>query len=86
MVKLNKATLKKEQDLIQTYYDKIEELKNKQKERENQFFMKVGKLVMSKLDNDIDEVEVFAEWLNVYLDSKQSENEYSIDEVESDGN
>lgn len=85
MVKLNKATLKKEQDLIQTYYDKIEELKNKQKERENQFFMKVGKLVMSKLDNDIDEVEVFAEWLNVYLDSKQSENEYSTDEVESDG-
>ena len=86
MVKLNKATLKKEQDLIQTYYDKIEELKNKQKERENQFFMKVGKLVMSKLDNDIDEVEVFAEWLNVYLDSKQSENEYSTDAVESDGN
>jgi hypothetical protein len=86
MVKLNKATLKKEQDLIQTYYDKIEELKNKQKERENQFFMKVGKLVMCKLDNDIDEVEVFAEWLNVYLDSKQSENEYSTDEVESDGN
>lgn len=86
MVKLNKATLKKEQDLIQTYYDKIEELKNKQKERENQFFMKVGKLVMYKLDNDIDEVEVFAEWLNVYLDSKQSENEYSTDEVESDGN
>lgn len=86
MVKLNKATLKKEQDLIQTYYDKIEELKNKQKERENQFFMKVGKLVMSKLDNDVDEVDVFAEWLNVYLDSKQSENEYSTDEVESDGN
>ena len=86
MVKLNKATLKKEQDLIQTYYDKIEELKNKQKERENQFFMKVGKLVMSKLDNDIDEVEVFAEWLNVHLDSKQSEKEYSTDEVESDGN
>ena len=86
MVKLNKATLKKEQDLIQTYYDKIEELKNKQKERENQFLMKVGKLVMSKLDNDIDEVEVFAEWLNVYLDSKQSENEHLTDEVESDGN
>lgn len=86
MVKLNKAALKKEQDLIQSYYDKIEELKNKQKERENQFLMKVGKLVMSKLDNDIDEVDVFAEWLNVYLDSKQSENEHSTDEVESDGN
>lgn len=86
MVKLNKAALKKEQDLIQSYYDKIEELKNKQKERENQFLMKVGKLVMSKLDNDIDEVEVFAEWLNVYLDSKQFENEHSTDEVESDGN
>lgn len=86
MVKLNKAALKKEQDLIQSYYDKIEELKNKQKERENQFLMKVGKLVMSKLDNDIDEVEVFAEWLNVYLDSKQSETEHSTDEVESDGN
>lgn len=86
MVKLNKATLKKEQDLIQSYYDKIEELKNKQKERENQFFIKIGKLVMSKLDNDIEEVEDFAEWLNTYLDSKQPENEQSTDEVESDGN
>lgn len=86
MVKLNKATLKKEQDLIQSYYDKIEELKNKQKERENQFFIKVGKLVMSKLDNDVDEVETFSEWLGVYLESKQHDNENSTDEVESDGN
>lgn len=86
MVKLNKATLKKEQDLIQSYYDKIEELKNKQKERENQFFIKVGKLVMSKLDNDVDEVEAFSEWLGVYLESKQSYDEGSTNEVESDGN
>ena len=86
MVKLNKATLKKEQDLIQSYYDKIEELKNKQKERENQFFIKVGKLVMSKLDNDVDEVEAFSEWLVVYLESKQPDEESSTDEVESDGN
>lgn len=86
MVKLNKATLKKEQDLIQSYYDKIEELKNKQKERENQFFIKVGKLVMSKLNDDIDEVEVFSEWLCVYLENKQHDNENSTDEVESDGN
>lgn len=86
MVKLNKATLKKEQDLIQSYYDKIEELKNKQKERENQFFIKVGKLVMSKLDNDVDEVEAFSEWLGVYLENKQHNNENSTDEIESDGN
>ena len=86
MVKLNKATLKKEQDLIQSYYDKIEELKNKQKERENQFFIKVGKLVMSKLNDDIDEVEAFSEWLGVYLENKQAENENSTDEIESDGN
>lgn len=86
MVKLNKAALKKEQDLIQSYYDKIEELKNKRKERENQFFIKVGKLVMSKLNDDIDEVEVFSEWLSVYLENKQAENESSTDEVESDGN
>lgn len=86
MVKLNKATLKKEQDLIQSYYDKIEELKNKQKERENQFFIKVGKLVMSKLNNDVDEVEAFSEWLGVYLESKQHDEESSTDEVESDGN
>lgn len=86
MVKLNKATLKKEQDLIQSYYDKIEELKNKQKERENQFFIKVGKLVMSKLDDDVDEVEAFSEWLGVYLENKQHDNENSTDEVESDGN
>jgi hypothetical protein len=86
MVKLNKATLKKEQDLIQSYYDKIEELKNKQKERENQFFIKVGKLVMSKLDNDVDEVEAFSEWLGVYLEGKQPDDESSTNEVESDGN
>lgn len=86
MVKLNKAALKKEQDLIQSYYDKIEELKNKQKERENQFLMKVGKLVMSKLGYDIDEVEVFSEWLGVYLESKQHDNENSTNDVESDGN
>jgi len=86
MVKLNKATLKKEQDLIQSYYDKIEELKNKQKERENQFFIKVGKLVMSKLNNDVDEVEAFSEWLGVYLEIKQPDEESSTDEVESDGN
>ena len=86
MVKLNKATLKKEQDLIQSYYDKIEELKNKQKERENQFFIKVGKLVMSKLNNDVDEVEAFSEWLGVYLESKRPDEEISTDEVESDGN
>ena len=86
MVKLNKATLKKEQDLIQSYYDKIEELKNKQKERENQFFIKVGKLVMSKLNDDVDEVEAFSEWLGVYLENKQHDNENSTDEVESDGN
>ncbi len=86
MVKLNKATLKKEQDLIQSYYEKIEELKNKRKERENQFFIKVGKLVMSKLDDDIDEVEAFSEWLGVYLENKQHDNENSTDEVESDGN
>ena len=86
MVKLNKATLKKEQDLIQSYYDKIEELKNKQKERENQFFIKVGKLVMSKLNNDVDEVEAFSEWLGVYLESKQHDEESSTDEVESVGN
>lgn len=86
MVKLNKATLKKEQDLIQSYYEKIEELKNKQKERENQFFIKVGKLVMSKLNDDVDEVEAFSEWLGVYLENKQHDNESSTDEVESDGN
>lgn len=86
MVKLNKATLKKEQDLIQSYYEKIEELKNKQKERENQFFIKVGKLVMSKLNYDVDEVEAFSEWLGVYLENKQHDNENSTDEVESDGN
>lgn len=86
MVKLNKATLKKEQDLIQSYYDKIEELKNKRKERENQFFIKVGKLVMSKLNDDVDEVEAFSEWLGVYLENKQHDNQNSTDEVESDGN
>lgn len=41
---------------------------------------------MSKLNNDVDEVEAFSEWLGVYLESKQHDEESSTDEVESVGN
>ena len=88
MAKNNKASLRKEQELIESYYSKIEELKTRQKERENQFAMKVGKLVLSKLNNDIDEIDVFSDWLQVYLDEKEDVQNQTVetkDELESDG-
>lgn len=88
MAKNNKASLKKEQELIESYYSKIEELKTRQKERENQFAMKVGKLVLSKLNNDIDEIDEFSDWLQVYLEEQSDSQNQSVetkDELESDG-
>lgn len=88
MAKNNKASLKKEQELIESYYSKIEELKTRQKERENQFAMKVGKLVLSKLNNDIDEIDEFSDWLQVYLEEQNDSQNQTVetkDELESDG-
>ena len=88
MAKSMKASLKKEQELIESYYSKIEELKARQRDRENQFAMKVGKLVLSKLNNDIDEIDVFSDWLSVYLEEKEDVQNQSVvtkDELESDG-
>lgn len=88
MAKNNKASLKKEQELIESYYSKIEELKTRQKERENQFAMKVGKLVLSKLNNDIDEIDDFSDWLQVYLEEQNDSQNQTVetkDELESDG-
>lgn len=88
MVKNTKSSLKKEQELIESYYSKIEELKARQKDRENQFAMKVGKLVLSKLNNDIDEIDVFSDWLGVYLEEKKDVQNRTVetkDELESDG-
>lgn len=88
MAKNNKASLKKEQELIESYYSKIEELKTRQKERENQFAMKVGKFVLSKLNNDIDEIDEFSDWLQVYLEEQNDSQNQSVetkDELESDG-
>ena len=88
MAKNTKSSLKKEQELIESYYSKIEELKSRQKERENQFAMRVGKLVLSKLNNDIDEIDVFTEWLGVYLAEKEDVQNQSVvkkDDLESDG-
>lgn len=87
MAKNNKASLKKEQELIESYYSKIEELKTRQKERENQFAMKVGKLVLSKLNNDIDEIDEFSDWLQVYLEEQNDSQNQSVetkDELESE--
>ncbi len=88
MAKNNKSSLKKEQELIESYYSKIEELKTRQKDRENQFAMKVGKLVLSKLNNDIDEIDEFSDWLQVYLEEQNDSQNQSVetkDELESDG-
>lgn len=50
--------------------------------------MRVGKLVLSKLNNDIDEIDVFTEWLGVYLAEKEDVQNQSVvkkDDLESDG-
>ena len=73
MAKNNKASLRKEQELIESYYSKIEELKARQKDRENK---------------DIDEIDVFSDGLLVYLDEKddvQNQTVETKDELESDG-
>ena len=50
--------------------------------------MKVGKLVLSKLNNDIDEIDEFSDWLQVYFEEQNDSQNQSVetkDELESDG-
>lgn len=75
--------LRKEQEQIAAYYAKIKEIEDRRKEREDQFALKVGKLVLKTLNSDVDELESFVEWLELYLldkDEKGSESDSDASE------
>lgn len=59
--------LRKKQSQIDAYYEKIKEIEQQKKELENEFALKVGQLVLKGLKNDVDEIETFSEWLELYL-------------------
>lgn len=65
--------LRKKQSQIDAYYEKIKEIEQQKKDLENEFALKVGQLVLKGLKNDVDEVEAFSEWLELYL-LEQEEN------------
>ena len=65
--------LRKKQSQIDAYYEKIKEIEQQKKDLENEFALKVGQLVLKGLKNDVDEVEAFSEWLELYL-LEQGEN------------
>ena len=75
--------LRKKQSQIDVYYEKIKEIEQQKKDLENEFALKVGQLVLKGLKNDVDEVEVFSEWLELYL-LEQEENASEGDSVASE--
>lgn len=75
--------LRKKQSQIDTYYEKIKEIEQQKKDLENEFALKVGQLVLKGLKNDVDEVEAFSEWLELYL-LEQEENASEGDSVASE--
>ena len=84
MVKKSKFdVLRKKQSQIDAYYEKIKEIEQQKKDLENEFALKVGQLVLKGLKNDVDEVEAFSEWLELYL-LEQEENASDGDSVASE--
>lgn len=79
--------LRKKQSQIDAYYEKIKEIEQQKKDLENEFALKVGQLVLKGLKNDVDEVETFSEWLELYLleqEEKATENDSVASEDVSD--
>ena len=79
--------LRKKQSQIDAYYEKIKEIEQQKKDLENEFALKVGQLVLKGLKNDVDEVEVFSEWLELYLleqEEKAAEDDFVASENVSD--
>lgn len=73
--------LRKKQAQIDSYYEKILELQEQQKALENEFALKVGQLVLKRLNNDLEDVETFSEWLELYL--LEQEERASKDDLEA---
>ena len=75
--------LHKKQSQIDAYMEKIREIEQQKKDLENEFALQVGQLILKKLKNDVDEVEAFSEWLELYL-LEQEENASESDSVASE--
>jgi predicted nuclease with TOPRIM domain len=70
--------LHKKQSQIDAYMEKIREIEQQKKDLENEFALQVGQLILKKLKNDIEDVETFSEWLELYLleqEEKATEND-----------
>lgn len=75
--------LRKKQSQIDAYYEKIKEIEQQKKDLENEFALQVGQLILKKLKNDIEDVETFSEWLELYL-LEQEEKDTENDSVASE--
>ena len=75
--------LHKKQSQIDAYMEKIREIEQQKKDLENEFALQVGQLILKKLKNDIDDVETFSEWLELYL-LEQEEKATGNDSVASE--
>ena len=75
--------LRKKQSQIDAYMEKIREIEQQKKDLENEFALQVGQLILKKLKNDIEDVETFSEWLELYL-LEQEENASDGDSVASE--
>lgn len=79
--------LRKKQSQIDAYMEKIREIEQQKKDLENEFALQVGQLILKKLKNDIEDVETFSEWLELYLleqEEKATENDSVASEDASD--
>ncbi len=75
--------LRKKQSQIDAYMEKIREIEQQKKDLENEFALQVGQLILKKLKNDIEDVETFSEWLELYL-LEQEEKAVEDDSVASE--
>ena len=75
--------LRKKQSQIDAYMEKIREIEQQKKDLENEFALQVGQLILKKLKNDIEDVETFSAWLELYL-LEQEEKATGNDSVASE--
>ena len=79
--------LRKKQSQIESYYEKIREIERQKKDLENEFALKVGQTILKSLKNDVDSVEAFSEWLELYLleqEEKSTESDSVVHESMSE--
>lgn len=75
--------LRKKQQQIDAYYEKINELQQQQEALKNEFALKVGQLVLKSLNQDIDEVEIFSSWLATYLKEREATHDSTAPATEA---